>query len=68
MSESESEEQKLTSQEIEDIEEKRMEDLFNAVSEFGEIFEQYCADYDLPIGEFLTYNDIYQFLKEILEE
>ncbi len=43
------------------------ERLGNAILDFGEELEEYCVEKDLLIAESLTYQDMYGFLKSVLD-
>ena len=43
------------------------ERLGNAILDFGEELEEYCVEKDLLIAESLTYQDMYRFLKSVLD-
>ena len=43
------------------------ERLGNAILDFGEELEEYCVEKDLLIAESLTYQDMYGFLKCVLD-
>ena len=43
------------------------ERLGNAILDFGEELEEYCVEKDLLIAECLTYQDMYGFLKSVLD-
>ena len=50
------------------IYEKTQEErLGNAILDFGEELEEYCVEKDLLIAESLTYQDMYGFLKSVLD-
>lgn len=41
--------------------------LRNAILDFGEELEEYCVEKDLLIAESLIYQDMYGFLKSVLD-
>jgi len=43
------------------------ERLGDAILDFGEELEEYCVEKDLLIAECLTYQDMYGFLKSVLD-
>jgi len=51
-----------------EYDEKTQEErLGDAILDFGEELEEYCVEKDLLIAENLTYQDMYGFLKSVLD-
>ena len=51
----------------EDEYEDRFERFEKAISMFADLFSNYCDEELLPLGEFLTYQGIHEFLNNLID-